>query len=84
MIENTDKELIKLNNSLRSKLKKQYQPTVTTLFTEDQFLEVLNSNADRDFKKSVITDMGRKVFKIYDYNGVTYNQTRSQVIFLVS
>ena len=65
VIENTDKELIKLNNSLRSKLKKEYQPTVTTLSTEDQFLEMLNSNADRDFKKSVITDAlwGEKFLK---------------------
>ena len=56
VIENTDKELIKLNNSLRSKVKNEYQPSVVTLITEDQFLGTLNSNADPDFKKSAITD----------------------------
>ena len=57
VIENTDKELIKLNNSLRSKLKKEYQPTVITLITEGQFLEILNSNPSPDFKKLVTSDV---------------------------
>ena len=51
--ENTDKELIKLNNSLRSNLKKDHQPTVIPLITEGLFLEILNSNVDPDFKKLV-------------------------------
>ena len=55
-IQNIDKELIELNNSLRSKLK-NCQPTVITLVTNDQFLEILNSNPDPDFKKLVISDM---------------------------
>ena len=38
-IQNIDKELIELNNSLRSKLK-NCQPTVITLFSNDQFLEI--------------------------------------------
>ena len=56
-IQNTNKELIKLNISLRSKLKKECQPTVITLITNDQFLEILNSDVDPDFKKLVISDM---------------------------
>ena len=42
------------------------------------------SNADPDFKKISYNRciMGRKIFKNYDYNEVTYNQTRSQVSFL--
>ena len=55
-IQNIDKELIELNNSLRSKFK-NCQPTVITLVTNDQFLEILNSNPDPDFKKLVISDM---------------------------
>ena len=47
-IQNIDKELIELNKSLRSKLK-NCQPAIITLVTNDQFLEILNSNPD--FKK---------------------------------
>ena len=54
-IQNIDTEL---NNSLRSELK-NCQPTVITLITNDQFLEILNSNLDPDFKKLVISDMLR-------------------------
>ena len=54
---NIDKGLIKLNNSLRSKLKKDCQPTVITLINEDHFLENLNSNPDPDFRKLVISNM---------------------------
>ena len=56
VIENTDKELIKLINSQRSRLKNEYQATVVTLITEDQCLETLNSNTDPNFKKSATTD----------------------------
>ena len=64
VIENTDKELINLNDSLRSKLK-EYQPTVINLVTQEQFFEMLNSNADPDFKKFIITDAlwGEKFLK---------------------
>ena len=57
VIPNTDKELLMLNNSLRSKLKKKYQPTVISLFTDEVFLEILYSKAEPDFKKLVISDM---------------------------
>ena len=53
---NINKELIELNNSLRPKLI-NCQPTVITLISNDQFLEILNSNLDPDFKKLVISDM---------------------------
>ena len=55
-IQNIDKELIELNNSLRSKLKNCH-PTIITLITNNHFLEILNSNLDPDFKKLVISDM---------------------------
>ena len=49
VIENTDKDLIKLNKSLRLNLRKVYQTTVINLFTQEQILGMLNSNADPDF-----------------------------------
>ena len=55
--ENTDKELVKLNESLRPKFKKGSQPTPINLITQEHFLELLNSNADPDFKKSHVTDV---------------------------
>ena len=65
VIENTDKELIKLNKSLRSKFKKKYQPTVIFLITECHFLEILNSKASPDFKKLATSDVlwGEKFLK---------------------
>ena len=55
VIENTDTESIKLKESLSYMLKTEYQPTVITLITH--FLEVLNTNIDPDFRKSVISDV---------------------------
>ena len=57
VIENTDKELIKLNESLRLEFKNEFQPTVINSITQEQFLETLNSSADPDFNKSLITDV---------------------------
>ena len=68
VIENTYKELINLNESLRYKLKKVFQPTVFNFITQELFLEMLNSNAEPDFKKLLITDvLWEKFFKKYDY-----------------
>ena len=57
LMENTDKDLIKLDESLRFRSIKEYQPTVTTLITQEQFIDMITSNADPVFKESVITDV---------------------------
>ena len=57
VIENTDMELIKLNDSLRSKLKEKGQPSVITFITQEHFSEIFSSNADPDFKNCDITDV---------------------------
>ena len=57
VIEIFGKDLIKLNDSLRSKFKKSTNQLLLILITQEQFLELLNSNADPDFTKSVITDV---------------------------
>ena len=83
-IENTDKELNNLNDSMRSKFKKKVSTKCLYFFSQEQNSEMLNSNTDPDFKKSVKTDAlwGEKFSKKHDYKEVTYNQARSQVIFL--
>ena len=77
--QNIDMRLIKLNDTLRSKLKKHYQPYIITLITWNRFLEMMYTSDDIDFKKINYTVFIRKI----EYNGVTYNQNRSQVIFLI-
>ena len=57
VIENTDKELTGLNEFLRPKFIKEYQPTVVNLITPEQFLKTLSRRADPDFKNSFITDV---------------------------
>ena len=57
VILNTNKKLIELNNSLRSKFKKERQPTVTIMITQEEFTEMMISNVDPDLKKSVISDL---------------------------
>ena len=57
LIENTDKELFELNSFLRSKVKKESPPTVLIKITPEQLTETMISNADPDFKKSVISDV---------------------------
>ena len=66
VIENTDTEIIKLKESPSYILKTEYQPTVITLITQKHFSEVLNSDIDPDFKKSVVSDVlwGEKYLKI--------------------
>ena len=84
VIEIFDKNLIKLNDFLRSTLKK-----VTTksyyFHHPGTFFRMLNGDADPDFKKSVIREViyGETFGEKNDYNAVTYNQSRSQVIFLI-
>ena len=46
--------LIKLNDSLRSKLKKHYQPSIITQISMKCFLEMIYNSDDIDFKKSII------------------------------
>ena len=54
MRQNIDMRMIKLNDSLRSKLKKQYQPSNITQMTGDCFLEMMYTSNDIDFNKSII------------------------------
>ena len=61
VILNTDKKLIELNNSLRSKLKKERQPTVIIMISQEEFTEMMISNADPDLKKSVISDLFKSI-----------------------
>ena len=53
-IQNIDMGLIKLNDSLRSKLKKHYQPSIITQISAKCFLEMIYTSNDIDFKKSII------------------------------
>ena len=52
--QNIDMRLIKLNDSLRSKLKKHYQPSIITQISGNRFLEMMYTSNDIDFKKSII------------------------------
>ena len=55
MRQNIDMEWVKLNNTLRSKLKKHYQPSIFTQTSGSWFLEMTYAGNERDFKKSIIT-----------------------------
>ena len=57
VIKNTDKKLIELNNSMRSKLKKEYRLTVFNIITTEQFTKKMISNADPLLKKIAISDV---------------------------
>ena len=65
VIEDTDKDLNKFNDSLRSEFEKKYQPNVKNSINQEHFFKKSNSNADPVFKKSVITDFlwRKKVLK---------------------
>ena len=52
--ENIDMKLVKLNDSLRSKLKNHYQPFIITQISSNRFLEMMYTSNDIDFKKSII------------------------------
>ena len=58
--QNIDMRLIKLNDSLRSKLKKPYQPSIITQISTNRFLEMMYTSDDIDFKKSIIPVLLRK------------------------
>ena len=49
--------LIRLNDSLRSKLKEEHQPCVIAQLTMEQTMEVLRSDIDQECKKSLIKGM---------------------------
>ena len=52
--ENIDMELISLNDSLRSKLGKQYQPRIIAQLITGQIMKILGSDIDQDYKKRLI------------------------------
>ena len=51
MRQNVDMRLVKLNDTLRSKLKKHYQPSIFTQTPESCFLEMIYTGNEMDFKK---------------------------------
>ena len=55
MRQNTDMRLVKLNDTLRSKLKKHYQPSIFTQTSGNCFLELAYTGDERDFKNLFIT-----------------------------
>ena len=55
MRQNIDMELVKLNDTLRSKLKKHYQPSIFTQAPESCFLEMIYNGNEMDFKKLFIS-----------------------------
>ena len=55
--ENIDRELIRLNDSLRSKLRKEYQPCVIAQLTMGQTMKILGSDIDQEYKKSLSIGM---------------------------
>ena len=77
VILNTDKKLIELNISLRYQFKKkERQSTVIIMISQEEFAEMMISNVDPDLKKI-------SYFRsLYEYNEVTNDHTRSQVIFI--
>ena len=54
MRQNIDMRLVKLNDALRYKLKKYYQPSSITQISGNRFLEMMYTSNDIDFKKSFI------------------------------
>ena len=52
--QNIDMRLIKLNDTLRSKLEKRYQPSINTQITWNRYLKMIYTSKDIDFKKSII------------------------------
>ena len=66
--QNIDMRLIKLNDNLRSKVKKHYQPSIITQISGNLFLETMYTSNDIDFKKSIIP--------VLLGNRVTYKGTR--------
>ena len=55
MRQNIDMRLVKLNDTLRSKLKKHYQPSFFTQTSRNCFLEIAYTGDERDFKNLFIT-----------------------------
>ena len=57
MRQNIDMRLVKLNNSLRFKLKKLYQPSIFTQTPGNCFLEMTYTGNEMDFKKLFISKL---------------------------
>ena len=57
MRQNIDMELVKLNDTLRSKLKKHYQPSIFTQTPGNCFLEMTHTGNEMDFKKLFISKL---------------------------
>ena len=55
MRQNIDMRLVKLNDTLRFKLKKHYQPSIFTQTSGNCFLEMAYTGDERDFKNLFIT-----------------------------
>ena len=55
MRQNIDMRLVKLNDSLRSRLKKHYQSSIFTEISENRFLEMTYTGDEVDLKKLFIT-----------------------------
>ena len=55
MRQNIDMRLVKLNDTLRSKFKKHYQPSIFTQTSGNCFLEMAYTGDERDFKNLFIT-----------------------------
>ena len=49
-----DMGLINISDTLRTKLKKHYQPSIITQISGKHFLEMMYTSDDIDFKKSII------------------------------
>ena len=55
MRQNIDMRLVKLNDALRSKLKKHYQPSIITQTSGNRILEMTYADNEMDYKKLFIT-----------------------------
>ena len=55
--QNIDMSLVKLNDTLRSKLKKHYQPSIFTETSANRFLEMTYAGNEMDYKKIFLTTL---------------------------
>ena len=54
MRQNIDMRLVKLDDTLRSKLKKHYQPSIFTQTSKNRFSEMAYTGDERDFENLFI------------------------------
>ena len=57
MRQKIDMSLVKLNDTLRSKLRKLYQPSIFTETSSNRFLEMTYTGGDMDYKKIFIASL---------------------------